>query len=250
MNPEPSQSLPRSMRPKRRPSDGPVLRFSPTAWAKLQYFCHRGNTEIGGFGLTSAEDLLLVEDFVTVWQSASGVSVSFDDAAVADFFETQVDCGRRPEQFARIWLHTHPGDSPMPSSVDEETFDRVFGNCDWAIMFVLARGGRTYARLRFNVGPGGAAIIPVEVDYGTAFAAADHVAWESEYQANIYPVLDRWPVPEHKERAAVVDHQSGSLAGDLLADLEIMEPEERRMVLDELAARPELWRDESEVLYG
>jgi hypothetical protein len=30
-------------------------------------------------------------------------------------------------------------------------------------MFVLARGGKSYARLRFNVGPGGNIVIPVEV---------------------------------------------------------------------------------------
>ena len=70
--PLPPQSPAHSKRLEQRRSDGPILRFTPTAWAKLQYFCHRGNTEIGGFGLTSAEDLLLVEDFLTVRQSVSG----------------------------------------------------------------------------------------------------------------------------------------------------------------------------------
>jgi proteasome lid subunit RPN8/RPN11 len=238
------------MRPKRRPSDCPVLRFSPTAWAKLQYFCHRGNTEIGGFGLTSAEDLLLVEDFVTVRQSASGVSVSFDDAAVADFFETQVDCGRRPEQFARLWCHTHPGNSPIPSLVDEETFHRVFGSCDWAIMFIVARGGKTYARLRFNVGPGGQILIPVAVDYRLPFPAADHAAWEAEYQAHIQTEPTGWDSVLIEHDKTKKDQQIRSAPDDWLEELEGMEPEERRLVLDELAARPELWGEESEVLYG
>jgi hypothetical protein len=39
------------------------------------------------------------------------------------------------------------------------------------------------------------------------------------------------------------------LSDDLLEDLEAMEPEERRLVLDELAARPDLWGEE-ELLYG
>jgi hypothetical protein len=65
----------------------PVLRFSPTAWAKLQWFCHHGETEIGGFGITSGGDLLLVEDFLTVRQEVTVVSVSFEDAAVADLFD-------------------------------------------------------------------------------------------------------------------------------------------------------------------
>jgi hypothetical protein len=54
----------------------PVLRFLPTAWAKLLYFRDRGDTEIGGFGITKADDLLYVEDFVTVEQAATGASIS------------------------------------------------------------------------------------------------------------------------------------------------------------------------------
>ena len=83
-----------------------VLRFTPTAWAKLLYFRDGGDTEVGGFGITAKDHLLLVEDFATVCQKVSMASVSFDDDAVADFFESQVDAGRRPEQFGRVWLHT------------------------------------------------------------------------------------------------------------------------------------------------
>ena len=48
---------------------------------------------------------------------------------------------------------------------DEETFDRVFGRSDWALMFILAREGQSYARLRFNIGPRSELEIPVSVDY-------------------------------------------------------------------------------------
>ena len=75
-------------------------------------------------------------------QVCTGVSVAFDDQAVADFFDRQVDLGRRPEQFGRIWVHTHPGNSPEPSMTDEDTFARVFGRTDWAVMFILARRAR------------------------------------------------------------------------------------------------------------
>lgn len=251
-------------RPARRRSQGPTLRFTPTAWAKLQFFCHRGDTEIGGFAITAADDLLRVEDFVTVHQTTGVASVSFDDAAVADLFETQVDAGRKPEQFARIWLHTHPGDSATPSLTDEDTFERVFGFCDWAIMFVLARGGNTYARLRFNVGPGGGDLIPAVVDYLASFGAADHAAWEAEYLANIVPDLERWNMFDSKDKppstpstpstpSITLDSLTAStgstsswgrsLSDDFLEDLEAMEPEERRMVFEELATRPELWQD-------
>lgn len=168
------------------PDVDPVLRFTPVAWAKLQFFCHRGDTEIGGFGVACADDLLVVEDFVTVTQRASFVGVSFDDEAVADHFDSQVTAGRRPEQFARIWCHTHPGDCPRPSGVDEETFARVFGQCEWAVMFILARQGQTYARLQFNVGPRGAVRVPVTVDYSRPFGPSDHDDWELEYGENVH----------------------------------------------------------------
>jgi hypothetical protein len=164
-----------------------VLRFTPWAWAKLHYFCHFGDTEIGGFGVGRTDNLLMIEDFVTVRQRVSAVSVAFEDDAVADLFEAHVDMGRKPEQFARVWVHTHPGNCPNPSGIDEATFKRVFGGCTWAVMFILARGGQTYCRQRFNVGPGGEVIIPVEVDYAQPFAGSDQAAWRAEYEQNVHP---------------------------------------------------------------
>jgi hypothetical protein len=165
----------------------PRLRFSPTAWAKLLYLRDYGDTEVGGFGIAATDDLLFVEDLQLVKQVCSWAHVAFDDDSVADLFDSQVDAGHRPAQFARIWVHSHPGDCPNPSLTDEETFDRVFGRSDWAVMFILAREGRSYARLRFNVGPGAEFEIPVEVDYVRHFGGCDPDAWEREYLVNVQP---------------------------------------------------------------
>jgi hypothetical protein len=236
---------PSEPKPQKKAEAKIVLRFTPTAWAKLLYFREFGDTEVGGFGITAKDDLLLVEDFVTVSQKVSVASVSFDDEAVADFFESQVDAGRRPEQFGRIWLHTHPGDSPQPSMVDEGTFGRVFGRCEWAVMFVLARGGKSYARLRFNVGPGGEAVIPIEVDYSREFGPSDREAWKVEYQSNIKPGSWTWSLGE-TYGASPKNGTFVSLADDWLDAFEEMDTEDRRFVIDELAARPDLWGEESE----
>ena len=174
-------------RPKSRPAS--VLRFSPTAWGKLLYLRDAGDSEVGGFGVTLADDLLFVRDLQLVCQSCTSVSVAFDDEAVADFFDQQVDAGLAPQQFARIWIHTHPGDCPRPSWTDEETFDRVFGHSDWALMFILAKGGATYARLRFNSGPGGESEIAVELDFQRPFGASEEGAWEQEYLNSVRVVL-------------------------------------------------------------
>jgi hypothetical protein len=152
------------------------------------YLRDTGDTEVGGFAVAPADELLYVENVRLVRQSCSWASVAFEDESVADFFDTQVDAGRRPEQFARIWVHTHPGDCPQPSITDEETFDRVFGRSDWAVMFILARNGRSYARLRFNVGPRADVEIPVTIDYSRPFCGCDLEAWEQEYVANVQSI--------------------------------------------------------------
>ena len=174
------QSLSRA-RPRSRQKPRPSLRFSPYAWAKLLFLRDFGDTEVGGFGISAPDDLLLVIDFILVPQTCSAVSVAFEDEAVADFFDQQIDLGRRPENCGRIWIHTHPGDSAQPSGVDEETFARVFGQCDWAVMAIVACGGQTYARLQFQAGPGGSQTLLLEVDFQTPFAASDHETWTQEY---------------------------------------------------------------------
>jgi len=242
------QQKPGSQAEKRR-SKGLALRFSPTAWAKLLYFRDKSDNEIGGFGITEPDDLLFVREFITVKQEVSCVSVRFDDEAVADFFDTQVDLGRKPEQFARIWLHSHPGDSPGPSATDEETFQRVFGGCQWVVMFILAQNGKTYARLSFNVGPGGQVLIPTEVDYSEDFSGSDRQLWDTEYAANI-DAFDWLKGEPCKQTAAARNELSGyALPYDFINEFEKMEPAERQFILNELAERPELWNEEQEVMF-
>ena len=168
-----------------RVAPSPVLRFSPYAWSKLLFLRDFGDTEVGGFGVAAADDPLWIGDFRLVRQSCTMTSVKFLDDAVADFVDEQVDAGRTPESFFRVWCHTHPGDCALPSGVDESTFARVFGSCDWAIMFILADDGQTFAKLRFGVGPGAELLIPVEVDYSQPFPGADYEAWTTEYEANV-----------------------------------------------------------------
>lgn len=220
------------------------MRFSPTAWAKLLYFRDKSENEIGGFGITVPDDLLCVTDFVTVKQKVSPVSVSFDDEAVANFFDDQVDLGRKPEQFVRIWLHTHPGDFAEPSGTDEETFKRVFGACHWAVMFIIAQNNRAYVRLRFNVGPGGHVLIPVQVDFSDDFGPSNHELWDAEYNANIE--VENLSIRSRKscDESSEADLGDYALSYDFIDELEHMDPEERQFILDELADRPELWDEE------
>lgn len=175
----------------------PELIFSPHAWLKWQLMCHSGDTEVAGFGLSNPHHPLYLDDILVVRQRASNVTVSIDDDAVADLFDDMTDRGIPPNRFARIWLHTHPNESVIPSSVDEATFIRCFGHCDWAVMSILGRTGRTYARLRFDSGPGMQQEIPSRVDWSAWPALMPELPlrldeWQEEYDTHIQKVEFRF----------------------------------------------------------
>jgi hypothetical protein len=162
-----------------------------------------GPTEVGGFGISAPDDLLLIQDISLVRQKCSVVTVKFDDQAVADHFDDYVDLDYAVERFGRIWVHTHPGDSAQPSSTDEETFARCFGNSDWAIMFILAQGGETYARMALNAGPGGDLMLPVEIDFSRPFSSSEEMDWEQEYLSSVTEEIFAEP-PEKSRKLRTV----------------------------------------------
>lgn len=169
----------------------------------MLYFRDKGDTEISGFGIAEdPEDLLRITDFVTVKQKASTATFEMEDEAVGDFALDMVEKGLKPEQFMRVWLHTHPGNFCTPSGTDEECFNRWFGGCDWGIMCILAKDDKMYARLRFNTGPRADIEIPVTVDYSIPFPASNQEAWAEEHTANI-----------EKEYYTVTSYGSGSRSG-------------------------------------
>jgi len=161
------------------------LTFSPYAWAKLLFMRDKTNNEVGAYGIATPTNLLHITDLAVIKQTVSSISTEFDDDGIADFFDTQVLAGRKPAEFARIWIHTHPGTSAGPSGTDFATFNRVFGVPDWSVMFILANGGATTCELRFNVGPKASLQIPVSIDYTQPFMGSDFDSWEAEYKANV-----------------------------------------------------------------
>jgi len=158
-----------------------TLKFSPYAWAKLNYLRDLGTTEVGGFAISSMEDPLSITDICLVKQTCSSASIKFDDEDVANFFEDCVDEGLHPQEFGRIWVHTHPGSLITPSSTDEETFQKTWGNCNWAVMFILAQSGACSAHLQY-LQPKHRVKIDVEIDYTKEFSGSNRAAWQDEYK--------------------------------------------------------------------
>jgi hypothetical protein len=53
-------------------------------------------------------------------------------------------------------------------------------------MFIIARNGDVYARLRFNTGPGGEIELSTTIDYDTDFPASDRGSWEQEFFKSVH----------------------------------------------------------------
>jgi len=112
-------------------------------------------------------------------------------------------------------------------------------------MFIMAQGGECYARLRFNVGPGGDVILPVGVSYARSFPATDRHSWAAEYKANILPEVstyglqggqDDWFLAGSTPAGRTFDAGEANIPQDWLEELELMEPAERQAIIEELAS--------------
>jgi hypothetical protein len=192
------------------------LYLSPLAFLKLQFFLHAGATEIAGFGISSEEDPLYMDDFITLPRAGTCANVALNGAAVAHNFADVADRGLSPSRFARIWVHTRPGSSAAePSIVDERTFARVFGRCDWSVMLILTGSGAIHASHRSLANNARPVDLDVRVDWPRwAQVVVDHAprarallqAWMEEYVLNfganvvgldgttdVQPVDDREP---------------------------------------------------------
>lgn len=161
------------------------LKFSLRAWAKLNYLMLKGDTEVGGYGLLSDNrGELEVTDFILIPQEATAASVTFDDEGYEDYVEEMALKGMNPDRFLRIWIHTHPGNSAKPSTTDETSWSNTFGTMNWAVMFILARGGDTYCRIKVSTEFG---YFPYEIEHEIKWdmeypTEADKAAWDADYE--------------------------------------------------------------------
>ncbi len=172
-----------------------AITFHPFAWFKLQWFCHKGDTEIGGYGVAKDKDKpLYIHDLVIPKQECSGATTDLDMDDLSLRWETLIEEGLQSSQYAAIWIHTHPMDSAEPSGTDEETF-KAFRN-QWAVMFILSRTGKTYCRLKVQA-PSLSDVtvtkqLTTQIDYQRWSEDAVKLdlngateEWEKEYQENI-----------------------------------------------------------------
>jgi|GEM_PF-3064552 len=165
------------------------LTITPWAWSKIIYMRDRDKSEVSGFGISHPDDPLYIVDFKLVPQVNTGTFTEFLDKALANYLEDMVVSGTPPACCMRIWMHTHPGMGPSPSSHDEATFKRVNEASSWGVMLVVAND-KEYARLIVhNVeGMEGDRELKVVLALDEVFkgvTAEDYTAWEDEYCENV-----------------------------------------------------------------
>lgn len=162
---------------------------------KLQYMLYAGDTEIGCMGITDDSDPLYVLDIVLPLQLCTLVHNVFDSDSLAAYcIDQEAYQSRKPDNYFRIWVHTHPNMSAEPSTVDERTFSTIFGDYPWGVMCIISKTQSTYARLLSKAKPFPLEMkLPVSVDWealpdfvdGDVDAAARQQSWFLEYKANV-----------------------------------------------------------------
>jgi hypothetical protein len=203
MNQQNRKSDRRRQPPRQPPTQ---LVFSPLAWLKLLFFLHVGDTEVGFFCISHSpepDDLLYIDDILTLKQCATVASFEFDQLAVIDFFEQMAQQSRKPDEFWAIIGHTHPGSSAQPTTTDEQSIGGYFDRHPWSIMFIISREHQTYARLSFTAGPGAQVLLGVAVDWEAwpklAVQGQDLskrlASWKAEYEQNIHQPPRRGLIP-------------------------------------------------------
>lgn len=134
----------------------PILRFTPESWDQLS-LRREHHDQIRGFGITAVADPLAIEEIRFLDRSDGA------DVEVLEFLAREIERELPVDRCARVWIGTRPGRSARPTSAEVATFARLFGAVPWCVLFLVAHGGATYARLRYHVGPGGSWQIPVNI---------------------------------------------------------------------------------------
>lgn len=165
--------------------------LSPEAWVHWQVLCHAGSTEVAAFGVTSEHDPLYVERLWVPKQECTAAFCETEEGQFNDLLDWALDNQIAPSRVGRVWLHTHPGDSPGPSGTDEKTFETDFGGPDVAFMLILARGGQTSCRARFKSLKGATVEVPLAIRWSEVHkqfglpSDAQKAAWLEEYAQKV-----------------------------------------------------------------
>jgi hypothetical protein len=99
--------------------------------------------------------------------------VDIEEEDTLKMVEELVGLGYETGEFMRYFIHTHPGQSPQPSTTDEKTYREIFGKMDWSSMIIFAKEGATFCRTQFQAGPGAVIEGDLRVHFSGYFPGVD-----------------------------------------------------------------------------
>lgn len=245
----------------------PILRLNAYALAKLDFYIHNYDHEVGGFLVAEIEDQPLVAtDFVLVKQEATKFSFEFDKESGMYDYAREMSRVRKLEQYQciRLWTHTHPNMSATPSPTDERCFSSQF--CDlakpghwqpWACMVIRSATGDTYCRLAYNDphGPSSQIEIPVAFDTTIAFRECNVASWKEEHDRLVTPMSLSNSFPSHggdysnhRPRDRRYDRVTSIMGRPFRSELDDMEPDGYPPLRNQLPAHymPGFYDDEDD----
>lgn len=150
-----------------------VIWFTPYVWAWIQFLKRECKTEAFAFGIARKEEPNLIVDLYIPKQVAGVAFVDIEEEDTLKMVEELVDLGYETGEFMRYFIHTHPGQSPQPSSTDERTYKDIFGKMDWSSMIIFAKDGPTFCRTQFQAGPGATIDGDLRVYFSGLFPGVD-----------------------------------------------------------------------------
>jgi proteasome lid subunit RPN8/RPN11 len=116
--------------------------------------------EVSLYGITESNSLV-IKDFWIPYQFGTAVTTEFDEEKKVEEVDKLIQKGLDPNNFLKIWVHTHPKMSPNPSGTDIQTFKTKFNNLNWSIRLILGQNKQMTVKYQQN------SPIPLELDLKT-----------------------------------------------------------------------------------
>ena len=232
----------------------PTLVFAPAAWAKVKFLCHHHKeTEVAFLLINRPGDPLYIDDVYVPKQEVTAVTYNLAEDALTNYAFDIMD--RYPEggvmASGNMQGHTHPGNSATPSGTDEADFNSGYGR-GWAVMFILARGGETYARLRVKDPVQQDIVMAVEVDWkGWVEAGAtplpDVAAWWAQYDGRVTKKASVWTTATTTTPTGKIHYRGYDFTPGEWAQFNSQDYKPKRPARHRYARASRDWRDEEEV---
>jgi len=161
----------------------PSLLLSGQAYLKMKYCAHNFPTEVGGFCEAFENQPFQIATAKILPQESTAASIDFTDDGIVAYMEDGAEKFKGDlNRFFRVWWHTHPGMSAVPSSTDMATFYSLTRTLPWVIMLIVGTEQGISARYGTIV-DGIFLHVPMTVD--VKWDLHIYEDWDKEYAENV-----------------------------------------------------------------